>query len=140
MNPDVRDKVRQILTAPFAGVGASETAMNTLMAELGHRFPEDYLQFMRQTNGYNGEVGPNGFVSIWPVEDVMPTNQANRFREWIPGLVLFASNESGDFYAFDMRQGVPTVVFVPSIPLRLDSAVEFSPSFVGFLERLAESS
>jgi len=139
MNPVDIAKIRKMLMAPLAGVGASETALSALTAELGHRLPDDYLEFLRQSNGYHGEVGPNGFVNIWPVEDVMPTNAANHFREWIPGLVLFASNESGDFYAFDFRQGPASVVFVPAIPLRLDHAAEFSPSFHGFLERLAQS-
>lgn len=137
MDPVVRDRLRRILKAPYAGVGASEESLQSLMAELGHRLPDEYLDFMRQTNGYTGEVGPSGFVCIWPVDEVLPTNKANHYREWIPGLVLFGSNESGDLYAFDMRQDQTIVVGVPAI-VDLNYAKEISRSFVGFLEQLAE--
>jgi len=136
VDPIVRSKLRAILKAPYAGTGASEESLRSLMAELEHRLPDEYLDFMRQTNGYTGEVGPSGFVCIWPVDDVVPTNKANNYREWIPGLVLFGSNESGDFYAFDVRQDPTTVVSVPAI-VDLKYVKEISPSFVGFLECLA---
>ncbi len=138
MDPGVRDKLRTILKAPYADAGASEESLQSLMAELGFALPEEYLDFMRQTNGYTGEVGSNGFVCIWPADEVFPTNEANHYREWIPGLVLFASNESGDFYAFDMRHDLPSVVAIPAI-VELKYVKEVSPSFVAFLERLAEA-
>ena len=138
MEPRVSDRLRMILKAPYVGVGATEESLRALMAELGYRLPEDYVDFMRVTNGYNGEVGVRGFVCLWPVEEVVPTNQANHFREWIPGYVLFGSNESGDFYAFDMRKEKPKVVAIPSI-VELEYAVEVGDSFVDFLERLAET-
>ena len=138
MEPSIRERLRAILTAPYAGVGATEDSLQTVILEVGYRLPDDYLDFMRETNGYTGEVGARGFVCIWPIDEVLPTNQANHFREWIPGLVLFASNESGDFYAFDMRHQPPKVVAVPSIP-ELKYAVEVGPSFVGLLEHLART-
>ncbi|MBM4019736.1 MAG: SMI1/KNR4 family protein [Planctomycetes bacterium] len=139
MEPSVRDRLRRVLTAPYAGSGATEESLLAVMAELGYGLPEEYLDFMRQTNGYTGEVGSRGFVSIWPVEEVVPTNQANHFREWILGLVLFGSNEGGEFYAFDLRGNRPKVVMVPSIPLELKYAVEVGSSFIDFLEHLAQT-
>lgn len=137
MEPSTQAFLRGILKAPCAGSGASDERLQAMMTEIGYRLPDDYLDFMRKSNGYTGGVGANGFISVWPVEEIVPTNKANRYLEWIPGLVLFASNESGDFYAFDMRVGQPTVVFVPAIPLELQSAVDLAPTFMGALERLA---
>jgi len=122
MDSHIRDKVQKILKAPYAG---------------RVRLPEEYLDFLRETNGYTGEVGDAGFVSIWPVEEVVPTNEANHYRQWIPGLVLFGSNEGGEFYGFDMRGPTPKVAMVPSVPLDLKHAVEVGSSFLDFLERLA---
>ncbi len=101
--------------------------------------PEEYLDFLRQTDGYTGEVGDSGFISIWPVKEVVPTNEANHFREWVPGFVLFGSNEGGEFYAFDLRGDCAKVVMVPSVPLDLRYAVEVGGSFLELLEKLARS-
>ena len=139
MELHVHDKLRKILKSPKASIGASEASLQKLMAGLGHRLPDDYLDFMRQWNGYNGDVGEYGSVNIWAVEEILPANEANNFREWIPGLVLFASTGGGDFYAFDMRHDPLKVVAIPSIPLDIQYAVEVGGSFIGFLEHLAQS-
>lgn len=137
MSSGSSDRLLRILSSPLVSFGATEASLEGLMAELGYRLPDDYLDFMRQSNGYTGEVGTANFVNIWRVEEVMPTNRANNFSRWIPGLALFASNESGDFYAFDMRHGSEGVVFIPSIPLDLRYARKVGLSFTDFLERLA---
>ena len=140
MDPETRDKVRKMLKDPYAGFGATEQQIQTVVEKLGVSLPENYLDFLRQTNDYIGDVGDDGFVSIWPIEEVLLINEANHFREWIPGLVLFASDGGGEFYAFDMRGQSAKVVMVPAIPLDLEYAVEVGSSFVDFLERLARPS
>ena len=139
MNPIMHARLSRILRAPYVGKGASEETLNRMMEVVGYRLPEDYLEFMRETNGYNGEVGPLGYVCIWPVEEIAETNMANHFREWVPGLVLFGSNEGGEYFAFDMRNSPPNVVKVPGIPLTMEHAVSAGETFVAFLERLALS-
>jgi hypothetical protein len=138
MKPQVRNMLRQLLKAPYAGKGAAESELQSLIEQLEHHLPADYLDFMRETNGYNGEVGKHGYVCIWPVEEIAQTNQANHFREWIPGLILFGSNEGGEYFAFDTRRNPVGVVMVPMIPLELDSAVDVGASFVDFIERLGQ--
>lgn len=139
MESETRNKLRKLLAAPYTGKGASDDGLTALMAELGHTLPPEYLDFMRETNGYNGEVGQKGYVCIWPVEEIAETNRANHVREWVPGLVLFGANEGGEYYAFDMRRSPVGVVMVPMIPLELESAVNVGASFVDFLERLAQA-
>lgn len=139
MEPGLRDRLRKMLRSPKVSGGASEERLQKLMADIGYRLPEDYLDFMRQWNGYNGDVGQKGSVDIWPAEEIQPSNEANRFREWVPGLVLFGSDGGGEFYAFDMRGKDPKVVMVTMIPLNLENAVEAGSSFLDFLERLAKT-
>jgi hypothetical protein len=139
MDPKVESKLRMILKSAKPDTGASDARLGELMAGLKYRFPEDYLEFMRRWNGYNGDVGEYGGVYIWAVEEILPANEANNFREWIPGLVLFASTGGGDFYAFDFRHDSPKVVAIPSIPLDVKDAVEVGASFTQFLEQLAQS-
>ena len=105
MEREILSHLRGLMKAPYAGSGANEESLTRLIAELRIQLPADYLAFMRETNGYTGEVGDQGFVNIWPIEEVLPTNMANSFLECIPGVVLFASNAGGEFFAFDFRSG-----------------------------------
>jgi hypothetical protein len=137
LNTNTRNELRKILRAPYGGKGATENYLNQIMSEIGYRLPDDYLDFMQETNGYNGEVGAKGYVCIWSAEEIVPTNRANNCHEFIPGLVLFASNEGSEYYAFDMRVSPSKVVMIPMIPLELKEAKEVGSSFIEFLRRLA---
>ena len=137
MERNIRTQLRELLTAPYAGTGARDDELDEMQIGLGFRLPDDYLDFLRETNGYTGEVGRVGYVAIWPAAEVLPTNEANHFRERIPGFVLFASNEGSEMYASDMRSAAPKVVAIPAIPLEIEFAVEVGSSFVDFIDRLA---
>jgi hypothetical protein len=139
MDPIVERSLRLILTSAKPDKGASDPSLSELMEKLRYRLPNDYLEFMRRWNGYTGDIGKHGGVDIWPVEYILPTNEANHFREWIPGLILFASTGGGDFYAFDFRHDPPKVVEIPDIPLDVKHAKEVGDSFTQFLEHLAQS-
>jgi hypothetical protein len=139
MEPSLGEQLRKMLTSAKVSAGTSEEYLQKLMTDLGYRLPEDYLAFMCQWNGYNGDVGTYGTVNIWAAEEILPVNQANHFREWIQGFVLFGSDGGGEFYAFDMRHEPPNVVMIPSISLKLDEAIDVGDTFLGFLERLAQS-
>jgi hypothetical protein len=137
MEPNIRSTFRGLLRSPRVGIGATEDQLNAMQAGLGCRMPDEYLEFLRETDGYSGDVGQAGYVDVLPSSEVLPTNEANHFREWIPGFVLFASNGGGEMYAFDMRGEAPRVVSIPCIPLEPEFAVEVGSSFVDFLKRLA---
>ena len=128
--------MRHFLSGPCAEAATLES-LRVMAGQLGCELPDDYVAFMLETNGYTGGVGKMGFVNIWCAEQVFPTNRANNFKEWIPGLVLFGANEGSEFYAFDMRRNPPGVVMVPMIPLDLASAVDVGASFTDFMEGLA---
>lgn len=104
---------------------------------LGCEPPADYVAFLRQWNGGEGPIGDNGYVSLWKVEDIAPSNEEYGSQEFTPGLVLFASDGGGTAYAFDTRQEPVRIVAVPFISIDLADVEPISQSFVEFLEYLA---
>jgi hypothetical protein len=49
--------------------GASQTAIERLKTNFDIRFPDDYIQFMKASDGAVGEVG-RSWLELWSVERV----------------------------------------------------------------------
>ena len=67
MDPDVAAIIRGLETRP----GASEQALATLAASLDVSLPADYLKFLQMTDGAEGPIGEEGWVDLWPTEDIL---------------------------------------------------------------------
>ena len=87
-----------------AGAAAADIA--ELIAMSGNALPEDYLRFLRFSNG--GE-GPLSIQPFWLVLDsaafVTSTLLDGTLSEFFPGLVVIGSNGAGEAIAFDFRSG-----------------------------------
>jgi hypothetical protein len=75
--------------APVAEIVAAEKALRT-------RFPADYVQFLKASNGGQGRFGP-AQLKLWPVHYLRRLNE-ERGSEL--GTVVFATGSSGDEFAF----------------------------------------
>ena len=106
--------------APAAEIVAAEKALRT-------RFPADYVQFLKASNGGRARLGPAG-VELWPVQRLRPLNE-ERGSEL--GLVVFATGPSGDEFAF--RHGRFLRVAGPD---RLAGPEPLGESFAEFLAAL----
>lgn len=76
--------------------GASQSALERLKMTFDIRFPEDYLQFLKASDGAVGEVGPS-FLELWSVKRVATENQ---FPSALGYGVLFGSDGDTGRYAF----------------------------------------
>jgi hypothetical protein len=68
--------LHHILTDPTADwkrePPANETAIQKLIQESGIDFPEEYLEFLRYSNGGDGELGIEPYwFDIFPAEEVL---------------------------------------------------------------------
>ncbi len=99
---------------------ASPAALDGLIAGAGVELPEDYLAFLRLSNGGEGALGVDpGWFQIWPVEQVLQHQHGYKTDEFIPGFFGFGSSGGGELLAFDARVGKPwPVVMIPFIPMR----------------------
>ena len=47
--------------------GATKAAIDDLVARLGYDLPDDYLEFMKTSNGAEGAMSESSYLVIWPV-------------------------------------------------------------------------
>jgi hypothetical protein len=86
---------------------------------LPHRlFPASYLSFLRFSDGGSFRTGERWFDPFLSTAEVRRDLLAYGFPHWLPGLVPFALDGGGSFYAFDMRlpaqSGEYPIVYCPS--------------------------
>jgi hypothetical protein len=82
-------------------VGASEASINRLQEQVGFELPNDYADYMKEYNGGEGEVGKNGWLCLFPIEDLFTTNMDySLLMEQIPDYFLFGKDAADTGYAF----------------------------------------
>lgn len=105
----------------------------------GLTLPVDYAVFIKESNGGEGFVGPNAYLILWPVEQLLELNKAYQVQECAPGLLFFGSDGGGEAFAFDTRMPEIPIVAVPFVGMDCSLARQISVSFSGFLKTLASS-
>lgn len=131
MDERVAELTRELKLRP----AADEAAVETAERELGFRFPEDYRRFVLDADGGEGFMAELAYLMLWAVEDLPEYNEDYDVEKMAPGLVLFASDGGGSFYAFE-REG-RRIVELPSMPVDGEEAEPAGDTFIEFLERLA---
>lgn len=98
-------------------------------------FPEDFRDFLMESNGGEGSIGEN-YVMLWNTDELGEYNNSYQVDEYAKGLVLFGSDGGGEAFAFDMRTSPPPIVSVPFVGVSLEYANPLAGKFVAFLEKL----
>ncbi len=79
---------------------ADEAAIEAAQSKLGLRFPADYIEFLRRSNGAISNNEP-GFVVLRPVEEV------SMYEEGQEGKVAIGYNGGSYYFAFDVGRDPP---------------------------------
>ena len=81
--------------------GLSDEIIDRVEREIGFRFPADYLEVMRAFDGGEGRVGGNGWLLLFPLQEIVPTNEAYEIlMSQIPDYFLFGKDSADTGYAF----------------------------------------
>jgi hypothetical protein len=97
--------------------------------------PQDYLGFLRGSNGGEGFLGQS-YVILWRAEDLQRLNAGYEVGLYAPGLLLVGSSGGGDAFAYDKRQQPWRLVRVPFVGMDLRLVDPMADTFEGFLRAL----
>ena len=114
----------------------SNQAIKGLEKNLGFSLPKEYVSFLLTSDGGEGWVGENSYLSLWGVDEIAALNEAYEVNEFAPGLMLFGSDGGIDAYAFDTRGESTVIVEVPFIGMDLREVKNCGNTFIEFLEYL----
>ncbi|GGJ90870.1 hypothetical protein GCM10007426_20070 [Alloalcanivorax dieselolei] len=115
--------------------GASQDKITRLENRIGIDFPEDYLEFLRVSNGGEGFVGCH-YLVLWKAEELEEFNDDYEVNENAPGIFLFGSDGGGEGFGFDLRSKPYRVLQVPFIGMSVQDAKPVADGFSHFIERL----
>ena len=118
--------------------GASEGIIHKVQNELNIILPDDYIEFMKYSNGAEGPIGEQEYIVLWTIEEIPKLNKAYRVEDFAPGLLLFGSDGGGEAYAFDTTPNEMPIVQVPFVGMSLKEAIWRGNSFLEFLSSLSK--
>ncbi len=116
--------------------GATEEQLAAVEAELGRRLPEDYRQVLRDSDGLEGFVAPETYLSLWSTSDLASLNEAYAVGEFLPGVVLLGTDGGDTGYGFTSRGRQNRYIIVPLVGMSPETAREVADSFSEFLGSL----
>lgn len=87
------------------GAGASDQVIAGIEKQTDFIFPKEYIDVMKVFNGGEGEVGENGWLILFPVEELITTNENYSFlMNQIPDYFLFGKDAADTGYAFHKKK------------------------------------
>lgn len=129
------DKIKKLLKGMNLSSPTSRDVLADVESKLGIKLPDQYVIFMMESNGAEGNVG-GSYLAIWPAEQILQLNDEYAVNDFTPGLVYFGSDGGGMAYAFDNRlENVPIVKF-PFESIYIEDAELCGNTFVEFLQYL----
>ena len=85
-----------------------------LEAEFQIKFPDDFIEFLLESNGAEGFVG-RSYLVISSLDEMKEINKISDIGKYIPGLFLIGSDGGGESYALDTRKPNSAFVDFPTI-------------------------
>lgn len=113
-----------------------EELIADFVEEVGNIPHTDYLEFMRRHAGCDGPVGRRGYLTLWPLDEVVSATEEARASEFAPGLLLFAGDGGDGAYAFDRQDPRWPIVSVPLVGLSRKEMKFVALTFSEFIRRL----
>jgi hypothetical protein len=130
---DVKTLLDRLETHP--GASAAELLMLPTLAP--RSWPDDYLDCLRWSNGFEGYVGGSGYLWLWSAHDVDRLNHAYAVHDLAPGVVLIGSDAAALGYGFDLEAPDMPVVSIEMAAMHREYLTVCAQSFSAFVNSLA---
>lgn len=106
--------------------------------KIGIAFPNEYKEIMLYSNGMEGPIGEEGYLCIWPIEEIIPLNDKYSVSEFTPGIVYFGSDGGDVAYGFDYNNEKILVIEIPFDSIHIEDEKVYSTSFYEFLAKMCD--
>ncbi|TDN35738.1 hypothetical protein E4631_24405 [Hymenobacter sp. UV11] len=92
--------------------------------------PKEYLAFMQQHNGGEGPIGPEGYLALFSLEELVDWNTDWETNRGPLDCTIFASDRGNTVYAFNLTGEIVEFDMIGYSP---EEALPVAPDFSGFL-------
>lgn len=111
-----------------------ELEIEKIQKEYNVCFPNDYKNFMLETNGAEGPIGKEEYLAIFNIEEVIWYNTESPLKESFPELFFFASTRGGYVFAFNTRSTPMKIVKVDDDAINYEEIEDLADTFEKFIE------
>jgi hypothetical protein len=120
-------------------MAAREAQIAEVERHFGVRFPNDYRHFLL-TRGTMGEFLPpaNAYVMIYPVEEIIPVNEAGLIQDSFPGAIAIGGDGSREMLMYDFRHDEPSLVLLDISAENWSAAIHQASSLTELLAQLPQ--
>lgn len=87
----IRD-IHMLLSSLNKQPGASDAVIAEGGRQLNLKLPDEYVEFLKLSNGGEGFIGKNSYVILWGVDELASLNQSYEVQQYAPGFLIFGSN------------------------------------------------
>jgi hypothetical protein len=134
---DLEERFRQLTREMQTKPGATEVILQNLQAKARVALPDDYLAFLRWSNGADGDIGDN-YIQIWSAQDI--ASDPYPYEDLEPNILFVAGDGGAALFGFDTRVQPMRVVLTHHLDLGDELLIPIAPSFMAFLEFLSTRS
>lgn len=82
--------------------GASVATICTVESDLGVLLPQDYCEFLQQSDGWEGPIGDAGCLMLWAIRRLPAIQRAG---VQVPGLLVIGSTGGGILFCMRTSEG-----------------------------------
>lgn len=110
-----------------------DSKFSDIIGSIDCNFPDDYVSFLRETNGAIGTIAGEKYVQFWKAEELIKINK--NYSEFTPDFFLIATDGGGTGFAIRRKEG--TFVAFPLIGADEDTIEDVGKVFREFLAYLS---
>ena len=129
--------VPEILKSCETRCGSTEEALRVAEQQLGRPLPADYRAILLETDGLEGFIGDDLFLSLWSASDLANFNDGYAVSEFVFGVTLLGTDGGDTGYGFRRKGNQIEYVAVPLVGMESRAISVLGKSFADMLETLA---
>lgn len=128
----------EILKSCETRSGADEGALHDAEQQLGRALPDDYKAVLQESDGLEGFISADAYVSLWSAADLAGLNEAYAVAAFVPEVTLLGTDGGDTGYGYRKVGEQIEYVALPLVGMEPSAITVIGKSFMELLESLAQ--